>query len=262
MGQLTMDDVEVTEIEEEETSEEVVRAPIDVSVPASDPNVLKLQAIADARARVAKAQMAYDIAKGTAAAAKKAFDVAIDDLLGVVDAPYQLTLPGLDQPAAPEVSPLLNMPVDTLADFDLIPETIGRIKAAGITTIGEFLDSWASSDSETYAEFSADDMSTLAAVYVKVCEAIDASKPDAEEDESWRFLPIEKLQEFGLSASIVGKIKAADFSPETLGELDTWLKAKPHRTIADIAGIGPKAVEEIDAAYDGLWAWRQANLGK
>lgn len=76
------------------------------------------------------------------------------------------------------------------------------------------------------------------------------------EDESWRNVPLDEAAGFrDLPKKVRRCIADHPDGLDTVGKLADWKNAKRDRVWNDIPGIGPKAAEQIDAAFDAFWAW-------
>jgi len=84
----------------------------------------------------------------------------------------------------------------------------------------------------------------------------DKKEPIGEvtpKDESWREVKIEVLE---LPHGLIGKLYEANI--ETLGQLaDYTLPQNGNKRLTDITGVGPGAVEKIEAATTQFWATYQ-----
>lgn len=76
-----------------------------------------------------------------------------------------------------------------------------------------------------------------------------------DDGDDWRSVPLNSL---GLPAGLLGKLAEANI--ETMGELSDWTDPTKNsgreKRLTDIKGIGPGAIEKIEAATTQFWAER------
>lgn len=249
--QEVMDQLDENEVETPEHTDTIV---IDALVGT------QMDRITWAEAEVTRAENAYNNAKAIATAARKEFDAAVDKLRRTIRQPHQPMLPGLDvaPPASGEARQgsapgWTNNPIKALTSRGVPQPAVNKLMIMHLETWGQLVERWAEADR---SPFTAAELKAIDAAVVSLHEWVPDSKP--EEDESWRFVKIDELEKHGLAPRLIEKIKAGESEPETLGEVATWLAAKPGRTWQSFPGIGEASAQLIDEAYDRFFADRKA----
>ena len=86
-------------------------------------------------------------------------------------------------------------------------------------------------------------------------DAASTASATPDDGDDWRSVPLNSL---GLPAGLLGKLAEANI--ETMGELSDWTDPTRNggreKRLTDIKGIGPGAIEKIEAATTQFWAER------
>lgn len=216
--------------------------------------------IDQAELEVAASEASYEARKESAASAKKLLEgdeIALRKLIrerreNRGKKPQQTLLDHADQSWRDAAYDVLDLP----------EEIMTPIADEEVTTVGELVDAL-----EGGADFglSAEDLKTLNIVVAEF-RSKQTEPAAAAPDDLYKQFPIERWQEFGLTAKDVEKLHAGDIKGGgtcpivTIGDLQNFVTPNPanpsfSRGYGDIKGIGQAGIDRIAEAELKFWAW-------